>query len=414
MGSKNRAQCVCSILCFLFLLCCSQGALAQSVGEDIDIVNVNDWGSGFNATFSYTIDEEDVVDDLVRDWRIEIDYSGSGSIGNPYMSGYSGSILSGNIGPNDGFAITNEGVGYRPELDQGFALTFTIQGQGSGFSSSDFDIRFVNLTVLPTNNFTASLVTVNDWYNPSWGGGFNATFRCDVEGPDAQIGPVTDLLIEFNYTGEGTPSTAWTQSHNGPVIYGYIAPDGGYAISNVDGFQPELYAGDSITFAIQIQNAPFRESDFTITCSTGGNSENSNSAPVADDLTVMLEQDTAASFQLTANDTDQDTLTYSVIAEPSNGVLTGVPPLLSYTPSASFLGNDSLSFQVSDGTNTSNIATVAFEVSSRPNQAPIADAGEDVQSDLRDVITLFGQGTDPEGDTLTFNWSLVSKPSNSK
>ena len=56
MGSKNRAQCVCSILCFLFLLCCSQGALAQSVGEDIDIVNVNDWGSGFNATFSYTID----------------------------------------------------------------------------------------------------------------------------------------------------------------------------------------------------------------------------------------------------------------------------------------------------------------------------------------------------------------------
>ena len=198
------------------------------------------------------------------------------------------------------------------------------------------------------------------------------------------------------------------------MIYGYIAPDGGYAISNVDGFQPELYAGDSITFAIQIQNAPFRESDFTITCSTGGNSENSNSAPVADDLTVMLEQDTAASFQLTANDTDQDTLTYSVIAEPSNGVLTGVPPLLSYTPSASFLGNDSLSFQVSDGTNTSNIATVAFEVSSRPNQAPIADAGEDVQSDLRDVITLFGQGTDPEGDTLTFNWSLVSKPSNSK
>ncbi len=401
MACGNCARHVSLILRVLFLLCLSQATFAQSVGDDIDIVNVNDWGSGFNATFSYTISADDVLDDLVRDWRIEIDYSGSGSIGNAYMSGYSGNISSGNIGPNDGFTITNEDVGYRPELDQGFALTFTIQGQGSGFSSSDFDIRFVNLTVLPTNNFTASLVSVNDWYNPSWGGGFNATFRCDVEGPDAQIGPVTDLLIEFNYTGDGTPSTAWTQSHNGPITHGFIASDGGYAISNEDGFQPELYAGDTITFAIQVQNAPFNEVDFDIQCSAGGATPSPNNKPLATNQSLTTPFGQALNIELMGSDADGDPLTYVIETPPLHGSLAGTPPELVYTPENTYEGDDSFSFIVSDNESSSTPSIISIVVLPRPNIPPVA-TNQSLTTPFGQDLNIELMGSDADGDPLTY------------
>jgi len=182
-------------LLVLLLLVFNGPAVAN---DEFETIGVNDWGSGFNATFEYVIKESDVVADKVRDWRIEIDYAGQAQIGNGYMQGYAGTVRVGNIVDTSDYAITNEGVGYRLELGASEKLRFTLQGQGAGFSLSDFTFRFVNLTAAPTNNFESSLVSVNDWYNPQWGGGFNATFRCDVLGPDAYIGPVTDLLIEWS------------------------------------------------------------------------------------------------------------------------------------------------------------------------------------------------------------------------
>jgi len=155
----------------LFLLSLIFSLPANAVGIGIEIENINDWGSGFNATFSYEITADDVALDKVRDWRINIGYVGDAQLGNAYMTGYSGSVFTGNIGPGGIFAITNEDVGYRPELDAGYRLIFTVQGQGAGFNANDFAIEFVNLTELPTNTFSSELLNVNDWYNPAWGGG---------------------------------------------------------------------------------------------------------------------------------------------------------------------------------------------------------------------------------------------------
>ena len=72
---------------------------ADTVGSGIETIKANYWGTGFIATFEYIIGEDDVRDDLVRDWRIEIDYTGDADLHNAWMAGYAGSITSGYVAP---------------------------------------------------------------------------------------------------------------------------------------------------------------------------------------------------------------------------------------------------------------------------------------------------------------------------
>lgn len=127
MKLATIARIACTPFIIAVALMLPAAAHSQSVGDGVSVVSVNDWGSGHIATFQYIISADDLVDGIVRDWRIEVGYGGAGQLTNAYMSGYSGSINSGNIAPDGGFAITNEGVGYRPELSEGFALTFNLQ-----------------------------------------------------------------------------------------------------------------------------------------------------------------------------------------------------------------------------------------------------------------------------------------------
>src|SRR5437879_8284588 len=83
-----------------------------------------------------------------------------------------------------------------------------------------------------------------------------------------------------------------------------------------------------------------------------------NHAPVADAQAVTTAEDTAKAIVLTATDADGDMLTYSVVAGPAHGALSGVAPNLTYTPAANYNGADSFTFKANDGTVNSNVATV--------------------------------------------------------
>jgi len=65
---------------------------------------------------------------------------------------------------------------------------------------------------------------------------------------------------------------------------------------------------------------------------------------------------------LTASDANGDPLTFNVLSNPANGILTGIAPNLTYTPNTSFTGNDSFTFNANDGTEDSNTATVSITV----------------------------------------------------
>ncbi len=87
-----------------------------------------------------------------------------------------------------------------------------------------------------------------------------------------------------------------------------------------------------------------------------------NSPPVANNQSVTTNQGSPATITLAASDPDGNPLTYAIVSVPSHGALSGTLPAVTYTPSPSFSGADSFTFTASDGTATSNVATVTITV----------------------------------------------------
>jgi len=125
-----------------------------------------------------------------------------------------------------------------------------------------------------------------------------------------------------------------------------------------------------------------------------------NRPPVAEDQSVVGNEDTPLDVLLTASDPDEDPLTYEIVAQPAHGTLSGTAPELTYTPSANYNGPDSFSYKVSDGTFESNVATVSITidpVNDAPVISPITlEVAEDgsVEIDLRTLVEDVETGDD--------------------
>ncbi len=103
----------------------------------------------------------------------------------------------------------------------------------------------------------------------------------------------------------------------------------------------------------------------------------SNVAPMAaNDGPYFVAEDgmlSVPAFGVLANDTDVDatTLTATLVSGPNSGLLTLNPDgSFSYTPNPNFNGSDSFTYQASDGSLNSNVATVSITVT-EVNDAPI-------------------------------------------
>lgn len=113
----------------------------------------------------------------------------------------------------------------------------------------------------------------------------------------------------------------------------------------------------------------------------------SNTAPEASNQTVSVAKDAAKAITLGAVDPDGDELTYTIVTAPSHGELSGTPPLLTYTPSASYAGSDFFTFKVNDAQDDSNIATVSIS----QNRTVLIDYNDlNPTNGLHDVALLDG------------------------
>jgi hypothetical protein len=92
-----------------------------------------------------------------------------------------------------------------------------------------------------------------------------------------------------------------------------------------------------------------------------------NAAPVADNQWVTTSEDMALDIRLAGSDPDQNPLAYKIVSGPGHGSFDGSR----YIPAANFNGNDSFTYQVSDGLLSSNIATVTIAVNP-VNDAPVS------------------------------------------
>ena len=117
-----------------------------------------------------------------------------------------------------------------------------------------------------------------------------------------------------------------------------------------------------------------------------------------------------------STDADLDGLSYtwSLISKPSssNATLSSTTsPKPTFTPDVA--GTYVASLVVSDGKDRSPTAVVTV-IASGSNSAPVANAGSAQSVSTAAVVTLNGTGsTDANGDTLTYRWTLTSKPTSS-
>lgn len=85
-------------------------------------------------------------------------------------------------------------------------------------------------------------------------------------------------------------------------------------------------------------------------------------APIAADLSAATNESQGVAVALSATDIDTMALTYAVVSPPQHGAVTGVPPDVMYTPTSHYFGPDAFTYRASDGTLSSNLATVTIGV----------------------------------------------------
>ncbi|MBB1347694.1 PKD domain-containing protein [Pseudoalteromonas sp. SG45-2] len=147
---------------------------------------------------------------------------------------------------------------------------------------------------------------------------------------------------------------------------------------------------------------------------------NSNSSPQA---VINVENKTIAPNEVVtlygnqSTDPDKnDTLSYAwAITSKPEGSTPALSNMQNHTAgfSASTAGDYSLSLTVTDQQNKSDTASVTLTVTTS-NKAPVATLESERDITLNESTTLqCQQCSDPDGDTLSYNWQLQAKPVNS-
>ena|GEM_PF-5124987 len=106
-----------------------------------------------------------------------------------------------------------------------------------------------------------TLVSVNDWHNPHWGGGFNATFEMTVTEELLAGGSAENWTLDVGIADPGASfSRGWVKGFNGQVDFD---PATGTFSSAGQNPNASLEPGDTLTFSVQVQGAGFDLEDFS-------------------------------------------------------------------------------------------------------------------------------------------------------
>lgn len=157
-----------------------------------------------------------------------------------------------------------------------------------------------------------------------------------------------------------------TDADNDPLTFSIVSqPSHGKVTINdaskgVYTYTPDAtYSGaDSFTFKVNDGYADSNTATVIVSVT--------NQAPVAQNGNLTTGEGKPASGTLQAKDPDGDALRYSIVAPPGYGTVSvnSATGSFTYTPQSGFAGMDSFAFDVSDGQNQSNTATVSITVES--------------------------------------------------
>ncbi|MEM8686901.1 MAG: tandem-95 repeat protein, partial [Pseudomonadota bacterium] len=128
-----------------------------------------------------------------------------------------------------------------------------------------------------------------------------------------------------------------------------------------------------------------------------------NDGPVAVNDTASVDEDSAVTINVLANDSDIEGDTLSVTAASAGNGSVSIRPdgSLDYSPNANFNGTDTVTYTISDGNGATDTATVTITVNP-VNDGPVAlnDAAS-VDEDSAVTINVLANDSDLDGDALS-------------
>ena len=169
---------------------------------------------------------------------------------------------------------------------------------------------------------------------------------------DAPVGQDTAITATEDTPFSGTLPPA-TDPEGDPLAYGVgsqpghgtvtVNPDGTYSYTP----DPDYNGPDSFTYTLS-------DGKTTVTYTVSIDVTPVNDPPVGSDATIGADEDTPPNGSLpVAADVDGDPLTYGAGSQPGHGTLVVNPDgTFTYTPAPDYVGPDSFTYMISDGTTT--------------------------------------------------------------
>ena len=133
-----------------------------------------------------------------------------------------------------------------------------------------------------------------------------------------------------------------------------------------------------------------------------------NDPPTANDDSVNTIEDTPVAITLVGDDVEGSPLTYLVASDPLHGTLTGSAPNLDYSPDLDYVGPDSFTFTVNDGSLDSTPGIISIQVTATNDPPTATNKSVSTNEDTSLLVTL--TGSDLENDPLTY--SITVQPAN--
>ncbi len=162
-------------------------------------------------------------------------------------------------------------------------------------------------------------------------------------------------------------------------------------------YTPDANFAGTDTFAYQVNDGATNSVPALVTLTI----QPVNDAPSAIGQDLSINEDSALNIVLAGNDVENDSLIFSVLTQPANGTLSGIPPELTYTPNANYHGADSFTFTAHDGNTNSAPATISISVIS-VNDVPVA-ASQTLETDEEVPVNITLAGSDIDQDSLTYS-----------
>ncbi|WP_076419104.1 Ig-like domain-containing protein [Colwellia sp. UCD-KL20] len=338
---------------------------------------------------------------------------------------------------NGGVDISTGSFGSSSVSVVGVNVAPVISGSASIVAAEDVAYSFTPIVTDADSGDTKTFSITN---KPSWAVFNTATGALTGTPNNIHIGLTSNIVITVTDTAGATDSLAGfnltvTNTNDAPIITGTpvvtIAGDTAYS------FTPSVTdddSGDTKTFSITnkpswavfdtatgtLTGTPSRTdaNDYTgiiisVADSSGASASlpaftltvtNTNDAPIAKDQTHEMVEDSELTVTLVASDSDDDTLTYSIVSEPLHGsLMQSVDNSWVYTADENYNGIDSFTYKATDPDTDSEPATIDITITP-VNDKPIAQDDQialTYSENGRYVLDVLSNDSDVDDDQLT-------------